>query len=232
VANTWSLAVVTGTPAASPSEPAAPANSIVLAMVSVAALATSITNANITDRRFTQSGQEGSVAALGGVIICTSTSRPTQLEGRVIYETDTDRVYVSTGTNWRQLNPGIDAQMADVATSQGTTSSSYTDLTTVGPAVTVHLEPGQKCEVTVYARQLGDAGTTGPRMSFAVSGAETIAASDTNALEQDNTQGTGGSRSTIFTATTGGTYTFTAKYKRTNATTATFADRRIIAKPL
>lgn len=44
----WSLAVVTGTPAGSPSAPAAPANSVTLATVAVAALASSIVDANIT----------------------------------------------------------------------------------------------------------------------------------------------------------------------------------------
>lgn len=47
----WSLAVVTGIPAAVPAEPTAPANSITLAMVDVLAAASSITNARITDRR-------------------------------------------------------------------------------------------------------------------------------------------------------------------------------------
>ena len=49
--NAWSLAVVEGTPAASPSAPAAPANSFTLAQVSVAALASSVVDANITDTR-------------------------------------------------------------------------------------------------------------------------------------------------------------------------------------
>ena len=47
----WSLAVVTGTPAGSPSAPSAPDNSITLAQVAVAASASSITDANITDTR-------------------------------------------------------------------------------------------------------------------------------------------------------------------------------------
>lgn len=51
VTDAWSLAVVTGTPAASPTAPSAPANSLVLAELSVAAAATSITNADITDKR-------------------------------------------------------------------------------------------------------------------------------------------------------------------------------------
>jgi len=45
------LNVVTGTPASSPTVPTTPANSIALAQVAVAANATSIVNANITDLR-------------------------------------------------------------------------------------------------------------------------------------------------------------------------------------
>lgn len=51
VTNAWSLAVVTGTPAPSPAEPAVPANALVLALVDVPALDTAITNSQITDRR-------------------------------------------------------------------------------------------------------------------------------------------------------------------------------------
>lgn len=47
----WSLTVVTGTAEASPSEPTVPDNSHVLALVDVGAGVSSITNANITDRR-------------------------------------------------------------------------------------------------------------------------------------------------------------------------------------
>lgn len=49
--NAWQLAVVTGTPAPSPSVPAAPANSLILAQIAVAANATTIVSGNITDRR-------------------------------------------------------------------------------------------------------------------------------------------------------------------------------------
>lgn len=47
----WSLAVVTGTPAASPADPSVPANSISLARVAVGAGVTTITSGNITDLR-------------------------------------------------------------------------------------------------------------------------------------------------------------------------------------
>lgn len=49
--NAFSLEVITGTPAGSPAEPSLPNNCLKLAVVAVAAGATSITNANITDAR-------------------------------------------------------------------------------------------------------------------------------------------------------------------------------------
>lgn len=101
VTNTWSLAIVTGTPAGSPSPPAAPANSIILAQIAVAANATSIVNGNITDKR-------PYVAGVGGQIACTSTTRPSWVAsgvggGQQIYETDTGRFYYWDQTNalWR-----------------------------------------------------------------------------------------------------------------------------------
>lgn len=49
--NSVSFSVIAGTPAVSPVAPTVPANSILLATVAVAAGATSILNANITDNR-------------------------------------------------------------------------------------------------------------------------------------------------------------------------------------
>ena len=63
--NAGSIVAVTGTPAASPSPPAAPANSVILAQVAVAANATSITNANITDFRTRARDRQGEGGQLG-----------------------------------------------------------------------------------------------------------------------------------------------------------------------
>ncbi len=49
--NAWSIAVVTGTPNASPSAPSMPNNSLLLATIAVAATVTTIVDANITDNR-------------------------------------------------------------------------------------------------------------------------------------------------------------------------------------
>lgn len=52
VSNNVAIEAVTGTPGASPSPPATPANSFVLAQVAVNAAVTTINNSNITDRRW------------------------------------------------------------------------------------------------------------------------------------------------------------------------------------
>jgi hypothetical protein len=104
VANTSSLVVVTGTPGSSPSAPTAPNNSITLATVSIVASDTSITNGEITDTRTY-------LAATGGKIRCTSTARPaanTVVDGQEIYETDTDRTYIThdSGSTWVEQGLG------------------------------------------------------------------------------------------------------------------------------
>jgi hypothetical protein len=94
--NTSSLVVVAGTPASSPAAPTLPANSIELARVSILANDTSITNSEITDKRFY-------LAGAGGVIVCTSATRPastTVVESQLIYETDTDIIYAYDGSTW------------------------------------------------------------------------------------------------------------------------------------
>jgi len=96
-ANTWTLEKVTGTAASSPVAPTAPNNSITLAQISVAAAATQILNASITDKRIFSST---------GVTVCTSTTRPSPaISGMVIVQTDdvANRIMVYNGTTW--VNP-------------------------------------------------------------------------------------------------------------------------------
>lgn len=101
VTNTSSIVCVAGTPSGSPVAPTLPNNSIELARVTIVGADTSITNGEITDRRFY-------LAALGGIIPCLSTTRPsagTVQEGQIIYETDTDKLYITHdgGTAWVEI---------------------------------------------------------------------------------------------------------------------------------
>lgn len=97
VTDSFTIEVVTGTPAGSPVEPAVPANSMKLATVNVAAAAASITNANIVDARVYTS-------AAGCPIVCTSTTRPLfPVRGQFIYELDTQKYYLyhpNTSYGW------------------------------------------------------------------------------------------------------------------------------------
>lgn len=120
-------------------------------------------------------------------------------------------------------------ETADVTTSQGTTTTSYTDLATAGPSIVLPgLVAGMRVAVTVSARMSVTAvGATQANMSFAVSGAGTLAAADVAAAEQTDSQSNTVSRTTIYTIPNTGDYTFTAKYKVIGATTANFLNRRI-----
>jgi hypothetical protein len=133
----------------------------------------------------------------------------------------------ATGLKWASASVPANSS-ATIATSQATSSTSYTDLTTPGPAVTV--TTGTKALVIVSAFIDGGFDSQA-RMSFEVSGATTTAVSDDWAL---GCYGTGvfstgimvrASRATS-TTLTAGSNTFTTKY-RTSTNASTFANREI-----
>ena len=103
-----SLVVVTGTAAASPVEPTVPSNALVIALVDVAALASSIVDANITDRRLSKGTYTGNVGgyanALGGVRPVTVSTRPASPRvGDPIFETDSGKTYIWNGSAWTEV---------------------------------------------------------------------------------------------------------------------------------
>jgi hypothetical protein len=115
-----------------------------------------------------------------------------------------------------------------VATSESTSSGSYTDLTTSGPAVTI--TTGTKALVIVSAK-ISTVNDNESLMSYAVSGASTVAASDDNALAFQRASSSGTfsmrtARASIATLTAGSN-TFTAKY-RAAGDTSTYSNRTII----
>jgi hypothetical protein len=122
-----------------------------------------------------------------------------------------------------------------VATSQTTTSTSYTDLATAGPAVTVTIPSSGKALVTLTGSLTNNANAAQSNMGFAVSGATTQAASDTQALVVKSGGNqfilVQGSATFFLSGLTPGSNTFTAKY-RVSAGTGTFVNRTIIVVPL
>jgi len=125
-------------------------------------------------------------------------------------------------------------ETATVATSQATTSTTYTDLTTAGPAVT--LTTGTKALVIVTCRMTTGDANRESFMSYAVSGATTIAASDTVALtcKANDSGGNGGLRASAASVPTltAGSNTFTAKYKLSQDTDDSFSNRSIFVMNL
>lgn len=106
---------VAGTAAASPAAPDITAlghlNFWRLANISVPANDNTITTAEITDLRTSSTiiPAQGAATAVGGIINCTSSSRPsTPREGQHIWETDTKRTLVNEGTtdtpNWQPVS--------------------------------------------------------------------------------------------------------------------------------
>jgi hypothetical protein len=126
---------------------------------------------------------------------------------------------------------GFRTKQATVATLQTTTSTSYTNLATVGPQITVPLYSGQVVEVAVRARLFNaDGPGFAAVMSWDVSGQATQAASDADSIENDSTAGATLQASGLYTAPSPGVYTFAAKYKAVNATTASFLNRRLTVR--
>lgn len=128
------LQVITGVPAATPAAPVTPANSIVLAQISVAANATSIVNGNITDKRtFT--------VARGGTIPCLSTARPSNpYAGMSIFETDTKLVARYDGTAWTYVSPPAVARTNITSFSNSWTANTNQPAAYRGVDGRVHLE--------------------------------------------------------------------------------------------
>lgn len=132
----------------------------------------------------------------------------------------------SSGLSW--LLPATNT----VATSETTTSASYTDLATSGPAVTVTIGASGTAMVIITAKITAPGSTAITAMSFAVSGASTVSASDAKALLIDRSSENIRSSTVMFlTGLTAGSNTFTAKYRSTLGNTGTFADRDITVIP-
>lgn len=158
-----------------------------------------------------------------------SSAIATPTEGMFSYQNDDNSHDVYTGAAWISLIP----QASTVLTSQTVTSTSYVDLATVGPTVT--MRTGTSVLITVGAWLIANAGTSA-HMSFAISGATTLAANDDNSLMYSNEStttnfGSRTSRQVLVTGLTAGVNTFTSKY-RVSGGTGTIALRHISVQPL
>ena len=117
---------------------------------------------------------------------------------------------------------------ASVATSETTTSVTFTDLSTVGPAVTVGTGTAALVIVRALAINSGASGFTD--MGYAVSGATTIGAVTADAFRVQSNAWIGAANVFLETGLTAGSNTFTAKY-RVSTGTGTWQTRSITIIP-
>jgi len=164
-------------------------------------------------------------AAFGGA------GEKTLAEGQLAYLEDADVVQYYDGAAWATVGPSALITDTDsVATLQSTSSASFTDLATVGPAVTV--TTGTKVLVFVAA-QISAPNSRFGYIDFAISGATTRAAADATSafVSGDNTASNSRVGVANLMTVTAGSNTFTMKYKL-NAGTGSFGDRTIIVVAL
>lgn len=135
---------------------------------------------------------------------------------------------------------------ANVSAAETCTSTTYTDLATVGPQLSnVLIGPSGRCLIAMSTNIIaGDTGATGQEgglMTYTMSGPTNVAATDSIALQESFVWGQAGAsfsqtftpsftRETVQEGLTAGLYTITAKY-RCVSTQADFRDRtlRVIA---
>lgn len=116
------------------------------------------------------------------------------------------------------------------APSETTASTTYTDLATAGPSVT--LSTGTTALVHLSGLITAGATSAVSLMSVAVSGATTIAAVDTRAVFTSSSSGSfqiAAGRTVVIGGLTAGTNTFTIKY-RVTASTGTFEARELFVQ--
>lgn len=189
-------------------------------------LTTMIADSNVTKAKIAAGAVDDSKIATGFYLVTVSDVVPTALTGLIWVETSTGLMFQGDASNdWVCISP----QSATVATSQSTTSTTFTNLTTTGPAVTV--TTGSKALVRISCDGNCSTANGAVYMGFATSGVTTVAAaSNTFAFYTSFAANFGGtfSRDIYVTGLNPGDNTFTAKYQ-TSTGTGTFANRTITA---
>lgn len=143
--------------------------------------------------------------------------------------TAASQLFVSTGANAITTRSPSTAR---VNTSQSTASTSYVDLATPGPSLSV--ATGTIAIVSFAASQANNTLNSACLCSVAVSGASSVAASDDWCILSDGVQAGNFVRygmTHVFTGLTPGTNIFTMKY-RAGSNTASFQAREISIIPL
>lgn len=158
--------------------------------------------------------------------VCTSSNRPANpYDGMMIYETDTKTVLVWNNAAWVCLTP----KGATINTNQSSTNTSYVDLATAGPSVTINTGTTALVTVSSVGYNSASAGNTA-KIGVAVSGATTLSASDNFCAQTSFWTSNAGvtiASSFVLTGLTAGSNTFKMQYK-TDGGTINYFNRYIV----
>jgi hypothetical protein len=138
--------------------------------------------------------------------------------------TTAGRIFVTTGANAIAERA---VESAEVVTNETTTSTTYADLATSGPAVT--LTTGVKAMIIITGQGEINAADAQSFISYAVTGASSVAAADENCLVFTSATSNDPYRASAVNhqTLTAGSNTITLKY-RVSASTGTFRRRQLI----
>lgn len=170
-----------------------------------------------------------------GVAIVAAAAPTAPVVNQLWYDTTAELLKRWDGDSWEAhdhdaaYQPVMAVESATQNTSGSTTSLAYTDLSTAGPAVTVDVPASGKVMVLLTTYMENNTAGADSRMSVALSGANTQAASDDNYLMYESSNANDRTRHSVavpFTGLAAGSTTFTAKYMA-SAGTATFLRRQI-----
>ena len=143
--------------------------------------------------------------------------------------TSAGRLIVTTASKTvTERNPDTDA----IATSQATATTTYVDLATVGPTVTI--TTGTRALVILGCSSSNSITGNAGRMAIDLSGATTLAASDTNSFMVSSGNASDayqGSWVTLYDPINAGSNTFKAKYRAVTAGSASFSNRVVSIMP-
>ena len=121
------------------------------------------------------------------------------------------------------------ANKATILATENTTSAAYVALTSPGPEVVIEVGPSGMLEVTLTVQSRNTNAGSGARASFALAGANTLAANDDNAIYTGAAVAETHSKTVLLTGLTPGATTVTMLFKA-DANTAEFARRFLVVK--
>jgi hypothetical protein len=205
-----------------------------------------VSGTNIVNVKWTEGTNQAHAAGVTVIDYVSATHQALQTKGNLISHNQDGTIKDNTITTAKLANNSVTpsklstgAANASVVTSESTTSTLYTDLTTTTDTVTVSIGINGMALVVINSFMQNSVANAFCYLGFSISGASTVAASDTFSTNlQAYAANANERRGTTFliTGLTAGSNTFKLKYRvdsgGSGSGTGIFSDRKISVIPL